>query len=340
MSVFFNSVVSHPIPPLSVYSLVVYARFEQAAALDAFKGSTFHGGFGQALQRVSPTGYQQVFAPTNQPGQGVPRPYVLVPPLTTQQQFQGGDELQFRVSLFGQACEFLGDVIEALLLWQGLGLGGQRAKFAIQQIELCLPNHAKLCIYRHSHEAFAVCAAPTLDEWITATAMAYQPLCAEGFAKDIAGNAHYLASSGFGCGFAVPLRSETLLMLKAQGQPLRCAPSAEVLLRTIKRRLHLLCRWSADDLPLTTLDNTDVAQLAQHITLADDTTQPSTWQRFSERKHVKQPMQGIQGSWQYHFSTYSALAAFIPWLVAAEQLGLGNKTSFGLGQITWGVSAL
>lgn len=68
-----------------------------------YKGSTFHGGFGHALQTISPTWFRYFFQAATGDGNPIPKPFVLLPPLDKQQTYQIGETFGCELTLFGEA---------------------------------------------------------------------------------------------------------------------------------------------------------------------------------------------------------------------------------------------
>ena len=69
----------------------------------AYKGSTFHGGFGHALKHVSPAFYRYFYPP---PGAGdPPKPFVVMPPLDEKSSYAPSERFQFELGLFGTATQ-------------------------------------------------------------------------------------------------------------------------------------------------------------------------------------------------------------------------------------------
>lgn len=100
--------------------------------LPRYKGSAFHGGFGHALEAISPTWFRYFFQPQTQSGNDIPKPFVLLPPLDTQQSYQASEEFQCELTLFADATQHTA-VVQAAIEYLGnkLGLGYNRGKFVV-----------------------------------------------------------------------------------------------------------------------------------------------------------------------------------------------------------------
>ncbi|MBA1329717.1 hypothetical protein QQ73_00350, partial [Candidatus Endoriftia persephone str. Guaymas] len=74
---------------------------------------------GRALERISPRFGRYFFHPEKppdwpHPGQTPPKPYTLIPPMTSQGRFSAGDELELGITLFGEAQRHLMTLFIAL----------------------------------------------------------------------------------------------------------------------------------------------------------------------------------------------------------------------------------
>ncbi len=110
--------------------------------LPSYKGSAFHGGFGHALETLSPTWFAYFFQPANHLGNTIPKPFVLLPPLDQQQNYQAGEPFECELTLFAEATQHHAIAQVAIeFLGHKLGLGFNRGKFKITNItELTFDN--------------------------------------------------------------------------------------------------------------------------------------------------------------------------------------------------------
>ena len=78
---------------------------------------------------------------------------------------------------------------------------------------------------------------------------------------------------------------------------------------------------------------------AQAIKIENEQTYYVDWQRKNspyhqeKKNHALQPIGGIIGCWVY----FGEVLAILPWLTIGSVIGVGSKTTFGLGQIYWSV---
>ncbi len=100
--------------------------------LPAYKGSAFHGGFGHALHKISPDDYDYFFNQSPSSHHAISKPYVLLPPLDTQEEYTPGQQFQFELTLFGEATQHYA-VCHAAFKYLGsqLGLGYQKGKYKV-----------------------------------------------------------------------------------------------------------------------------------------------------------------------------------------------------------------
>lgn len=102
--------------------------------LPAYKGSTFHGGFGRALMQISPIWYQYFFEPKSQ-GAVWPKPYIILPPLDNKKEYLKGYRFNLELTLIGEARQHYA-IAQAAIEHLGLkrGLGHEKGKYKIIEI--------------------------------------------------------------------------------------------------------------------------------------------------------------------------------------------------------------
>ena len=137
-----NAWCSHNLPKksITVFSFEIKKLRFTLNAIDPInlprnKGSTFHGGFGHAMEAISPTWFNYFFQPQTQNGNDIPKPFVLLPPLDQQQNYKAGEDFQCELTLFANATQHAAIVQIAIeYLGNRLGLGYNKGKFAITDI--------------------------------------------------------------------------------------------------------------------------------------------------------------------------------------------------------------
>lgn len=110
-------------------------------SLPAYKGSTFHGGFGRALMQISPTWYQYFFDPSLGKKEDWPKPFVILPPLDESERYLKGHQFQCDLTLFGEATQHYA-IAQAAIEYLGMqmGLGYEQGKYKIIDIVHSQPD--------------------------------------------------------------------------------------------------------------------------------------------------------------------------------------------------------
>ena len=121
---------------MGVLRLVFLLESKEDIILPIYKGSTFHGGFGHALETISPAGFQYFFR-QHEITSGVSlNPYLLTPPGDTQTEYRKGKQFQLELTLFGVAAKEWHICYEAIkYLGDTLGIGYRKTKFNIVDIQ-------------------------------------------------------------------------------------------------------------------------------------------------------------------------------------------------------------
>lgn len=103
--------------------------------LPAYKGSTFHGGFGRALMSISPLWFRYFFEAGIGDKGDWPKPFVILPPLDTLETYPKGHQFQCEVTLFGEASQHYA-IAQAAIEYLGLtmGLGKNNGKYKVLDI--------------------------------------------------------------------------------------------------------------------------------------------------------------------------------------------------------------
>ena len=109
-------------------------------SLPVYKGSTFHGGFGHALIKISPTWYQYFFEPGLNKKGDWPKPFVILPPLDEKENYPKGHQFHCELTLFGEANQHYAIAQAAIeYLGEQMGLGYEQGKYKIIEIEHIQP---------------------------------------------------------------------------------------------------------------------------------------------------------------------------------------------------------
>ncbi len=154
---------------LSKYRFIMEAVNQ--ISLPAYKGSTFHGGFGHALMQISPIWYRYFFEPGLGKKGDWPKPFVILPQLDELENYPKGHQFHCDLTLFGEATQHYA-IAQAAIEYLGkqMGLGYEQGKYKIiniihsqpdkyattnnKQITLHLPTRLRLknnnCLYKQT----------------------------------------------------------------------------------------------------------------------------------------------------------------------------------------------
>ncbi|MGZ8220955.1 MAG: CRISPR system precrRNA processing endoribonuclease RAMP protein Cas6 [Methylobacter sp.] len=292
------------IPAFHLACFEFQLRLTETTEFPIYKGSSFHGAFGHALARIG-TNFRDYFYNPSPPAhwsdaqQAPPRPYVLIPPLDEKTRYEAGDTLNLGVVLYGSAIDYFLIVFAALEhLGEFMGLGKQRGRFRVDSITQLTSDGAK-AIYQNR-------------QWLGQT----QAMHAEQFFTDIP---HSLS--------CIRLNHSTRLRLKAGNQLLHTAPPFGLLMNRLLGRINALATLYGSGIVITPEQKQHLLNLAETVQIEHSTLQWHDWQRHSQRSHSTMPFGGLLGETIYR----GELAPFIPWLALGQWVGIGGKTSFGLG---------
>lgn len=108
--------------------------------LPVYKGSTFHGGFGHALMKISPIWYHYFYEPNLKNNQ-LPKPFVLLPPLDEKEHYPKGQLFNLELTLIGEATQHYA-IAQAAIEYLGLqmGLGYEQGRYKIIGIKQSKPQ--------------------------------------------------------------------------------------------------------------------------------------------------------------------------------------------------------
>lgn len=202
--------------------------------------------------------------------------------------------------LFNGASRHLPEIAGAFMLAGAGGLGADRSPFVLERIEALLPRGATPCPL--DFKECAVVDEHTLDSW-----------CSN----------HAIAGSGLGIAFLTPA------ILKEGNAIVQTPPSFRLLMARIFSRLSLLANEKA-------IDPESKARwlaMAEQVEIIEANAHWQRQSRYSGRQKQSMPFGGLIGDIRYS----APAARFAPWLEAASMIGVGGKTTFGLGQIAWSV---
>ena len=283
------------------------------AALPAYKGSTFRGGFGHGLRQAVCTmkgtdcgncllkgicTYVRIF---EQGPDRHPLPFVMVPPGTGETLLAKGSAFDCHLLLFGRANQLLPCFIHAFEQMGRNGIGkhahGRRAGFHLNRVtegSRLIYSGENRCLEKH--EAKEIRLAPPGDS---------------------------PGETG-----QVRITFETPLRIKFRNR-LHDGLLFHILVRAMLRRVSALFSTYGEGEP--ELDYKTLVQKAMEVRLVENRLSWFDWKRYSLRQDQSMLMGGILGSATYE----GALGAFLPLLDLCSKLHLGKQTSFGLGKFSY-----
>lgn len=273
-------------------SLNVTVQLQADATLPSFKGSMLHGWFGHALKQASSRAFHICYGEHDQQQ---PKPYLICPSQDYKTQWKRNEIFEFKLCLFGDAIELTDDIFKALIMGEKNGLGPKRVPFKLVSIASHTPTGLK-----------AGAHISNLLDWVDLREQ----------------NNPLLKDKELAITLLTPLR------LKLHGNIVKEPPvDPQFWVTSILRRLQLISRyWVIDSDELFQQITTDY-KVAQQINISSH-CYFEDWQRFSLKQAEQLPFGGLKG--QIRFFGQTQLLQ--PLLLLGEQIHMGGKTTFGLGQ--------
>ncbi len=260
--------------------------------LASYKGSALHGGFGHALKKISPYYYTNIFEPGQDGAR--PKPFVLLPPLDSDETYLPGREFTCELTLLGSAIHDFSICHAALdYLGREMGFGNNRGKFSIEAMETALPVN---------------------------------PMQQDNPNQSITG--HDIAAARALPTNRITLHFPTRLRLKADGHLIRQAPPFQLFFARLLGRLNTLATFYGDGKIAQSELRQELLNLAEHINLVRDDVHWKDLPRYSGRQKQWMKFGGLLGSVTYE----GDLEPFLSCLAVGEWIHVGGKTSFGLGK--------
>lgn len=300
--------------------------------LPGFKGSTIHGAFGHALQKIlcpfqyrecrrdcvllrkSHCFYQYLYetrvpdtAPyvqddtiRNKDGKQ-PSPFVIGTLPEQKTQYLPGESFSFDLVLFGDAQKYFSYVVYALDTMCKTGIGKKKGKCLLHTIQAVKPDGSERQVYHHHDQLLQSQMFP-----ITLNALlAYRP-CPD-------------------AGEPVTFEFKTRLELKAKG---KMAPvDFDNLFRRLLARVTTIAKLHCG-IDCSGIDFKKACHGADEIETISSSLVYEYAKRYSSRQKTRTPFGGKIGKIIYSGN----LAPFWPVLVLGEKIHVGKKTSFGFGQ--------
>ncbi|MGH8480407.1 MAG: CRISPR system precrRNA processing endoribonuclease RAMP protein Cas6 [Gammaproteobacteria bacterium] len=280
--------------------------------LPAEKGSTFHGALGHVLKRQAPLSYRFLYEPKSAelaPGlasqRDLPRPFALLPPIETTREYPEGSEISLELTFFGHAIGQFSVCLAALATLGSIGLGRNRGRFEVAEVEAILPDGDRRIVYLGDTQRFADNPAGVCGATIAASCRA-QP------------------------GSDLTEHLTTRLRLKDHDHLVRRAPRFPIVMQRLLERAECLGLLYHRDATLDGETKRDLVDRARAIETTSHDLHWDDWSRYSGRQDTWMKFGGLLGEITYR----GDLTPFLPWLALGEWMHIGGKTSFGLGRYT------
>jgi hypothetical protein len=294
---------TYPEFPLECFKFLF--RVTHSIILPQYKGSTFHGGFSHALDRIGRRFRDYFFHPRNGKNENqkkaLPKPFMLIPPLEEKTKYHPGDEMQCGLILFGEAIQHFMIAFAALeKLGQELGLGRNEGHFEIKSVEQ-IALDGTIPLFKE-------------DRWLCSPS----PICA----IDIL-SANQIKAR------LVTLLLATRLRLKNNDQLVRKTPEFPIFFDRLIGRINSLSALYGNGKLMPTSQKDSMLRAAENVKTQMTATKArwEDWTRPSKPGREKMCFGGLLGQIVYT----GELTPFIPWLALGQWTGIGGKTSFGLG---------
>lgn len=292
--------------------------------LPPFKGSTFRGGFGQAFRSMvcsmkgtecfdcmlkgqcpysyifetSPRSEDQVMGKF----EGVPRPYIIEPPLERTTRYSPGEVLSFHLILIGRAIEYLPYFLATFVELGNIGIGSGRKPFVLRRAVAENPVKAQeFEIYSHEDKRVKnVDAVLQGDDFIA-------------------------LAQGLGAMDRITLNFDTPTRIKSDGR-LTAELDFSTLVGSLLRRFSNLSYFHCGR--AVSIDYNSLVDFAMKVSTFEDKTQWMDVERFSSRQQSSMKMGGLLGEITYAGS----IEPYLPLLLLGEYIHLGKNATFGLGK--------
>lgn len=283
-----------PIFSLEYLPLLIRLTCKETARLPAFLGSTLHGVVGWALLNNTEA-YSYLFDNRRLGGakQDIVNPYMIEPP-RPRAIYHPGDELCFKLVLFGNAIRYSKDVVTTLAQVDSFGIGAERKTFELTDI-----MHA--------------------EQWV--------PLWERGqlqldsiHSANISTHAARDHATWCSVHLLTPVRIR-------RGGVLVQNINFPTIIRGITRRIHTLTERYGGHFDMNAAS--EVIQLAGEVKELSSGLYLNQMHRYSNRKSESVDWSGMLGALTFE----GELSPFTPWLNAARILHIGRNSTFGCGQI-------
>lgn len=234
-----------------------------------------------------------------------PHPFVIEPPLETQQHYKPNEPLSFGLVLIGKAIDYLPYFIYTFdRLGRERGMGSGRGKFELEKVSWLDPGGEEKPIYDGQKKVLA---------------NSFHPLTIRDLSLSQNSKPETRNSKLVTVHYVTPTR------VTYNGE-LHPEPEFHVIIRNLLRRLSNLCYFHCGE--ELKLDFKGVIEGAKEIEMKDGNIRWHDWERYSARQDTRMKLGGFVGPVEYR----GELGSFFPLLKIGETVHVGKATGFGLGR--------
>jgi len=309
---------------LSVMVMRLVISPEEDIHLPEHPGSAIRGAFGQGLYNVVCSvrekecencetrfrcPYSILFNPfltekekeeTSKRFWNKPRPFVIEAE-KRDGHYKPGEEISFRINLFGLTTKFLPYIIESWRHVSDVGLGSTRGSFELKEVwlENNISGRAERIFSSHEDVVKNVELQINGDD-----VEQYQ---------DILG------------GDKIKLRFVSPVLMKYEGSYVN-EITFEKFMRNLFRRLSSLSHYYGEE--RLDINFSDYLDRAKDVEVEEDDTEWEKWYRYSNRQNKRIEMQGLVGEVVFA----GELGEYLPYLIRGQYIHVGKNTVFGQGE--------
>lgn len=245
-------------------------------------------------------------------GRDIPRPYIILPPLSEARRYELGETLQFGITLFGSIIQLLPYLMLSIGMLEAAGLGqrlaenhGQRGRFRIMTVENHNPlSSERRTLYTKGQQLFQVPTVAVTED-------------------DIRQRATQLPDDCVTLTFLTPTRivERQHLLYRAAFAPL---------IHRLLERLMALEKAYGEGTSMTMEELWALVKQAEEIKCVEDYTRWADVKSYSNRQKRLTPIGGLVGQ-----ATFTGnLAPFLKYLIWGELIHIGKSCVKGDGWYT------
>ncbi len=327
--------VPFPQIPLTAHHMRVTVRATSPIVFDAFKGSALRGAMVTVMRKSFCPDWQAEHTPPEHralcpvcqllalenderiPGD-VRRPYALIPPPETKQQYAPGETFAFGLTLFGDSLQYLPYLLLTLGGMGEIGVGrridgNRRGTFAVQQLDAINPfTGEQLTMMAPGEQLVAPETVPVTHDQVLAAS--------ELLLDELAANGNQLWVE-----FLTPMRLTPNHRRATKPSFFPLAKAAVI------RMLDLSAQYgdgrpTIAGRPLALKE--DIYGAADTVQLLHDATEWWDLKGYSSRLQQQQPIGGLIGRVSYRAADWRPL---LPWLLWGMSAGVGRNIVKGCG---------